>query len=40
MIELKTINPNEKRAIPVTEPPNHKTSPYAMRMIVKFLNIV
>lgn len=36
----KTINPKESRAIPVTDPPNHRTSPYAMRMIVRFLKIV
>jgi hypothetical protein len=40
MMELKTIKPKEKRAIPVTEPPNQSTSPYAMRMMVKFLKIV
>ena len=40
MTELRTIRPKEKSAIPVTEPPNHSTSPYAIRMIVRFLNIV
>jgi hypothetical protein len=40
MMELRTIRPNEKRAIGVTEPPNHSTSPYAMRMMVKFLKMV
>jgi hypothetical protein len=40
MMELKTIKPNEKRAMGVTEPPNQSTSPYAMRMIVKFLKMV
>jgi hypothetical protein len=35
-----TIRPKEKRAIPVTEPPNQRTSPYAIKMIVKFLKIV
>jgi len=38
--EDKTINPKERRANPVTDPPNQRTSPYAMRMIVKFLKIV
>jgi hypothetical protein len=32
MMELKTIRPNEKRAMGVTEPPNQSTSPYAIRM--------
>ncbi len=36
MIELSTIRPNEKSAMEVTEPPNHSTSPYAIRMIVRF----
>lgn len=40
MTELRTIRPKENNAIPVTEPPNHSTSPYAIRMIVRFLNIV
>lgn len=40
MTELSTIKPKEKRDMPVTEPPNHSTSPYAIRMIVKFLKIV
>jgi len=40
MIELNTIRPNEKSVRPVTEPPNHSTSPYAIRMIVKFLKMV
>ena len=40
MTELSTINPKEKRAMPVTEPPNHRTSPYAIKMMVKFLKIV
>jgi hypothetical protein len=39
-IELSTIRPNEKRVMEVTEPPNHSTSPYAIRIMVKFLNIV
>jgi hypothetical protein len=40
MIELRTINPKESRAIGVTSPPNHRTSPYAMTMIVRFLKMV
>ena len=38
--ELRTIKPKEKSAMDETAPPNHSTSPYAMRMIVKFLKIV
>jgi hypothetical protein len=40
MMELKTIRPNEKRAMGVTEPPNQSTSPYAIRMMVRFLKMV
>lgn len=40
IMELATINPNENRAIGVTEPPNQRTSPYAIRMIVRFLKMV
>ena len=40
MREDKTMRPKEKSAMPVTVPPNHKTSPYAIRMIVRFLKIV
>jgi hypothetical protein len=40
MTELSTIKPNEKSAMDVTEPPNHNTSPYAIKIIVKFLKIV
>lgn len=40
MIELRTIRPKENRAIDETDPPNHKTSPYAIRIIVKFLKMV
>jgi hypothetical protein len=40
MTELRTMSPKEKRAIGVTEPPNQRTSPYAIKMIVKFLKIV
>lgn len=39
-IEDRTMRPKEKRARPPTEPPNQRTSPYAMRMIVKFLKMV
>ncbi len=40
MTELSTIRPKENSAIDVTEPPNHNTSPYAIKMMVKFLKIV
>lgn len=40
MTELKTIRPKEKSAMGVTEPPNHSTSPYAIRMMVRFLKMV
>ena len=40
MMELKTMSPKESRAIPVTDPPNQSTSPYAIRMMVRFLKIV
>lgn len=40
MIELSTIKPNENKAMDETAPPNHSTSPYAIKMIVKFLKIV
>jgi hypothetical protein len=40
MIEDKTMRPKEKRAMRVTLPPNQRTSPYAMRMMVKFLKMV
>jgi hypothetical protein len=40
MTELKTMRPKEKRAMGVTEPPNQSTSPYAMRMMVRFLKMV
>lgn len=40
MMLLSTMRPKLIRAIPVTEPPNHSTSPYAMRMMVKFLKMV
>ena len=35
-----TIRANATRVRPVTDPPNQRTSPYAMRMIVRFLNIL
>jgi hypothetical protein len=38
--ELRTINPKEKSAMGVTAPPNQRTSPYAIRIIVKFLKMV
>ena len=37
---LLTINVNEIIIIEVTLPPNQSTSPYAIRMMVKFLKIV
>jgi hypothetical protein len=40
MTELRTINPKEKRAMDETEPPNHRTSPYAIKIVVKFLKMV
>lgn len=40
MMELKTINPKENKAIGVTDPPNQSTSPYAMSIIVRFLKMV
>jgi hypothetical protein len=40
MMELITIKPNEKSANGVTEPPNQRTSPYAIKMIVRFLKMV
>ena len=40
MTLLITIKPKLRRANGVTEPPNHKTSPYAIKMMVKFLKIV
>ena len=35
-----TIKANEASVRPVTFPPNHRTSPYAIRMIVRFLKIL
>ena len=40
MTLLNTIKPKLSNAIPVTLPPNHSTSPYAIRMIVRFLKMV
>lgn len=40
MMELSTISPNESSAMDVTEPPNQSTSPYAIRMMVRFLKMV
>lgn len=40
MTELKTMRPKEKSAMGVTEPPNQSTSPYAIRMMVRFLKMV
>jgi hypothetical protein len=38
--ELRTMRPKDRRARGVTLPPNHKTSPYAMTMMVRFLKMV
>lgn len=40
MTDEPTMRANEARVRPVTDPPNHRTSPYAMRMMVRFLNIL
>ena len=40
MMELKTMRPKLNRVMLVTDPPNHSTSPYAIRMMVKFLKMV
>jgi hypothetical protein len=40
IIEDKTMKKNETRVNPVTRPPNQRTSPYAIRIIVKFLKMV
>lgn len=36
----RAIRPNDSSAILVTVPPNHSTSPYAIRMMVRFLKMV
>jgi hypothetical protein len=38
--ELRTIRPNEKSVSLLTEPPNQRTSPYAVIIMVRFLKIV
>jgi hypothetical protein len=38
--ELPTMRAKEASVRPVTDPPNHRTSPYAIRMIVRFLKIL
>jgi hypothetical protein len=40
MTDDPTIRANATRVRPVTDPPNQRTSPYAIRMIVRFLNIL
>lgn len=35
-----TMRKKEASVRPVTDPPNHSTSPYAIRIIVRFLNIL
>jgi len=40
IIEDITMNINETKVKPVTRPSNQSTSPNAIRMMVKFLNIV
>lgn len=40
MMLLTTMRPKLSRAMPETEPPNHRTSPYAIRMMVRFLKMV
>lgn len=39
-MELKTIRPNENRTSGVTRPPDKRTSPYAITMMVRFLKMV
>lgn len=39
-MELNTIRPNEKSTRGVTRPPDRRTSPYAMTMMVRFLKMV
>jgi hypothetical protein len=38
--ELSTISPKDSRVRGVTLPPNQRTSPYAMTMMVRFLKMV
>jgi hypothetical protein len=40
MTDDPTMRAKEARVRPVTDPPNHRTSPYAIRMMVRFLNIL
>ena len=39
-MELRTINPKENKVMEEIEPPNHRTSPYAVKIMVRFLKIV
>jgi hypothetical protein len=38
--ELRTISPKERSIVDVTLPPNQRTSPYAMTIMVRFLKMV
>jgi hypothetical protein len=40
MTDEKTMRPKEKSINGVTEPPNQRTSPYAIKIMVKFLKMV
>lgn len=40
MTDDPTMRKKAARVRPVTDPPNHRTSPYAMRMMVRFLKMV
>ena len=40
MTDESTINTNDINTMGVMRPLNHRSSPYAMRMMVKFLKIV
>ncbi len=40
MTLLMTMSPKLSNAMPVTLPPNHSTSPYAINIMVKFLKMV
>ena len=39
-MELSTMKPNDSKSNGVTLPPNQRTSPYAITIMVKFLKIV
>ena len=40
MTDEPTMRKKEASVRPETDPPNHRTSPYAIRIIVRFLNIL